>query len=69
MVLKIYGTIPSPPAQIVYLTLKEIGIPYELIIVNTAEKEQKTPAYIAKQPFGQVPLLVSHTFSFPSAAI
>ena len=69
MVLKIYGTIPSPPAQIVYLTLKEIGIPYELIIVNTAEKEQKTPAYIAKHPFGQVPLLVSHTFSFPSAAI
>jgi glutathione S-transferase len=37
----------------------EIGVPYELVVVNLMKSEQKAPEYMEKQPFGQVPYIVS----------
>ena len=30
---------------------------YKLVTINLAEKEHKTPEYLAKQPFGVIPYL------------
>lgn len=60
MVLKFYTdpVVGGGPA-IVGLTLVEKQVPYEHVPVNLDVKEHKTPEYMAKHPFGQVPMIVS----------
>jgi glutathione S-transferase len=60
MVLKLY-TRPEVGggSAIVALTLVEKHVPYEHVPVNMDAKEHKTPEYMAKHPFGQVPMIVS----------
>lgn len=49
----------STCTQRVAIVCKEIGIDYELTIVDMANGEHKTPDYVEnKQPFGAVPVLV-----------
>ncbi|CAI5479658.1 unnamed protein product [Closterium sp. Yama58-4] len=56
--LKLYGMGYSPFVRRVLLTLHELGIEdYEWEQVNAPKGEARTPAYLAKQPFGKVPLL------------
>ncbi|CAI5527201.1 unnamed protein product [Closterium sp. Naga37s-1] len=56
--LKLYGMGYSPFVRRVLLTLHELGIEdYEWEQVNAPNGEARTPAYLAKQPFGKVPLL------------
>jgi len=38
--------------------LEEIGTPYELVTLDLAKNEQKTPAHLAVHPHGAVPALV-----------
>lgn len=61
--LKLYGFTSSTCTRLVALVCKEKDIPYELISVNLAKGEQKNPAFMANQPFGQVPYIVSPTLS------
>jgi glutathione S-transferase len=61
--LKLYGFTSSTCTRLVALVCKEKDIPYELISVNLAKGEQKNPAFVANQPFGQVPYIVSPTLS------
>lgn len=42
----------------VRLLLSLLGVPYESVAVDLAAGEQHTPAYLARNPFGQVPTLV-----------
>lgn len=50
--------------------LEEIGAPYELIRVDLAKGEQKTPAYLKLHPHGAVPVFVDGDLTlFESAAI
>lgn len=42
----------------VRLLLSILGLPYESVAVDLAAGEQHTPAYLALNPFGQVPTLV-----------
>ncbi|KAJ7323355.1 glutathione S-transferase [Mycena albidolilacea] len=58
MVLKLYTDpdVGGGPA-IVGLTLVEKHVPYEHVPVNIDAKEHKTPEYMAKHPFGQVPMI------------
>jgi glutathione S-transferase len=63
MVLKIYGVLKSTCCQRVATILGEKNVPYELIEVNFAEREHKSPEYLAKQPFGQVPYIVCDSCS------
>ena len=44
------------------LMLSLLGLPAELITVNLAQKEHKQPAFLAKNRFGQVPVLEDGAF-------
>ncbi len=37
--------------------LEELGVPYELVRLDTAKGETKTPQHLARQPLGHVPAL------------
>ncbi|KAI5119671.1 hypothetical protein M0805_009616 [Coniferiporia weirii] len=60
MVPKIYGGPSSPFVQIVTVTLKELGVSYE--IVPLGYDQFKTAEHLARQPFGQVPVLEEDGF-------
>ncbi len=54
----IYGHPASTCTQRVLLALAEKGVTdYELKIVDLSKGEHKQPEYLAKQPFGQIPVL------------
>ncbi|KAG2074852.1 glutathione S-transferase [Suillus decipiens] len=55
--VKLYGFSPSTCTRLVALICKEKHIPYELIPVNLAKGEQKHLAFVANQPFGQIPYI------------
>lgn len=59
MVLKIYGEWVAC-VQRIACVLNEKGVPYETIPVSMAKGEHKSPEYLEKQPFGQVPYIVSY---------
>lgn len=57
MVLKLYAAPLSTASLRVAIVLHEKGVPFEYIPVNLAQKEQKTPEFLEKHPFGQVPVI------------
>ncbi|KAJ6538086.1 glutathione S-transferase [Mycena capillaripes] len=58
MVLKLYGSPSSGGGTAsVAMVLVEKQIPFEYIPVNLSAGEQKTAEYLAKNPFGQAPVL------------
>jgi len=57
MVLKLYGSPKSPWFRLVVTILHEKQVPFEHVAVDLSKGENKTPEYLAKQPFGQVPCL------------
>jgi len=57
MVLKLYGTTSSPYARIVAAVLVEKQVPFELVVVDFSNRENKSPEYLSKQPFGQIPYI------------
>jgi glutathione S-transferase len=70
MVFKLHGVARSGCAQRVLVVLKEKNVPYELIRVDYLAKEHKGPAYLANQPFGQMPYIDDDGFIlFESRAI
>lgn len=60
MVVKLYGDVRSSCTQRALTILKEKDVPFEYHHVDFAKGEQKSPEYLAKQPFGQLPYLVSN---------
>jgi glutathione S-transferase len=58
MVLKLYGIYRSPWVRLVAAVLLEKQVEFELVPVNLANGEHKTPEYLAKHPFGQIPYIV-----------
>ena len=61
MVVKIYGF--NPP---IFMTCKELDIPYEYVPVKTSEREHKSEQWLANMhPFGQVPVMIVCLY-FPS---
>jgi len=70
MVLTLYGFATSTCTRRVAVVCKELGIPYEFVAVNRAADEHKTPAYLERQPFGQVPVIDDDGFKlYESRAI
>ncbi|KAJ6484082.1 thioredoxin-like protein [Mycena sanguinolenta] len=45
------------PRVIVAVLLAEKQIPFELVVVDMATKQHKTPEYLAMNPFGEVPVI------------
>jgi hypothetical protein len=58
MVLKLYGTGQSTCTRRVATVLHEKNIAFELVVVDLMKGEHKSPEYLKKQPFGQVPYIV-----------
>jgi glutathione S-transferase len=58
MVMKLYGHPFSTCTNRVLAVLKETNTPYEFVMVDMMKGAHKAPEHIAKQPFGQVPILV-----------
>ncbi|KIJ32241.1 hypothetical protein M422DRAFT_783510 [Sphaerobolus stellatus SS14] len=70
MVLTLVGHPLSTCTRRVALVAKEVGIPYEIVPVDFAKGEHKSPEFLAKQPFGQVPYIDDDGFTlFESRAI
>ncbi|PIA33051.1 hypothetical protein AQUCO_04200063v1 [Aquilegia coerulea] len=55
--VKVYGMPLSSCTARVLTCLIEKGVEYELITLNLAVGEHKQPSFLAKQPFGQIPVL------------
>lgn len=50
--------------------LEELGVPYELTLIDLAKAEHKTPEHLARHPHGSVPVLeVDGVTMFESAAM
>ncbi len=60
--LKLHGNPNTICSQRVTTILLEKGIPFEVIPVDFSKKEQKSPEYLALQPFGKVPVLEDNGF-------
>ena len=56
----LHGSFRSGPTYKVGLMLALAGEPFDYVHVNMREGEHKQPAYLAKQRFGQVPLLLDN---------
>jgi glutathione S-transferase len=57
MVLKLYGAPTSTCSQRVATVLYEKKVPYQFIPIDLTRGEHKTPQYLEKQPYGQVPYI------------
>lgn len=62
MVLKFYTNALSPPCKVVEAVLHEKQIPFEFIKIEFTSAEHKKPEYLEKNPFGQIPCIVSVLF-------
>ena len=67
--LKFYYNLAPNPTKVA-LALEEMGLPYELVPVDTRKGEQHTPAFLAVNPNAKVPAIVDDgTAIFDSNAI
>ncbi|KAJ7315798.1 thioredoxin-like protein [Mycena albidolilacea] len=62
MVLKLFGMPMATCARRVATILVEKKVPFEFVLVDFSKAEHKSPAYLASQPFGQVPYIDDEGF-------
>ncbi|RLN22192.1 putative glutathione S-transferase GSTF1 isoform X1 [Panicum miliaceum] len=55
MAMKVYGPAASTNVARVLVCLEEVGAEYEVVPVDMPSSEHKSPAHVARNPFGQVP--------------
>jgi glutathione S-transferase len=68
--LNLYGNPMSTCTRVVLMTLAETGTPYEMHTLDFAKAEHKSPAHVARQPFGRIPAIEDDGFEmFESRAI
>jgi glutathione S-transferase len=53
-----FYTNPMSRGRIVHWLLEELGVPYEMKILDFEKREHKTPEYLAINPMGKVPAIV-----------
>lgn len=58
MVLTLYGNAMSTCTRRVATVAKIAGVDFKFVEIDFAKGEHKSPAFIEKQPFGQVPYIV-----------
>lgn len=49
---------PSNASMVPHLALEELGVPYELVLVDRNERAHQSPAYLALNPNGLIPVFV-----------
>jgi len=52
---------PGNASLIPHLLLEELGVPFELVLVDRASRAHKSPAYLELNPNGLIPVLVETT--------
>jgi glutathione S-transferase len=55
--MRLYDFLPSGNGYKVRLTLRWLGIPFEYREIDILKGESRTPAFLAMNPFGQIPVL------------
>ncbi|MEM7467448.1 MAG: glutathione S-transferase family protein [Pseudomonadota bacterium] len=55
-----FYTAPTANGWKVSIALEELGIEYQTKFLRFAENEQKTPAFLALNPNGRIPVIVDH---------
>ncbi|KAI3682753.1 hypothetical protein L1987_82973 [Smallanthus sonchifolius] len=55
MAIKLYGAAGSTTTLRVQACLAEKDLHYEFVSINMSDKEHKTPEFLSRNPFGQVP--------------
>ncbi len=55
--LRLYDYLPSGNGYKVRLLLTQLGKPYELVQMDIAKRETRTPEFLAKNPNGRIPCL------------
>ncbi|CAN7146945.1 glutathione S-transferase [Trinickia sp. LjRoot230] len=65
--MKLYSFRLSGHAHRTHLFLSILGLEYETIEVNVRAGEQKSPAYLSLNPFGQVPVLIDGDAVIPDS--
>ena len=60
---------PSPNPWKVSILLEELGLPYNLIPVNTHRSEQHKPEFLALNPNAKVPVIVDHDTNGESVTV
>jgi glutathione S-transferase len=59
--MKLYGFPPTRSIRALW-TLRELGVDFELVIVNLAAGEHRRPEFLAINPAGKLPVLVDDRF-------
>jgi glutathione S-transferase len=55
--IRLYDFLPSGNGYKIRLLLHQLAIPYELVEMDITRGETRTPAFLAKNPNGRIPLL------------
>ena len=55
--VKVYGWAMSPFVARALLCLEEAGVDYELVPMSREAGDHRQPDFLARNPFGQVPVL------------
>ena len=58
MVLTLYGGPLTTCSKRVALILHEKQVPFKFVEIDLRTGQHKSPAFLEKQPFGQVPVIV-----------
>jgi glutathione S-transferase/GST-like protein len=53
-------TAATPNGHKVSIALEELGLPYQLRVLDLAAGEQKRPDFLALNPNGRIPVIVDH---------
>ena len=59
--MQLYDFLPSGNGYKVRFTLRWLGIPFEYREIDILKGESRTPSFLAKNPFGQIPVLELET--------
>jgi glutathione S-transferase len=54
--IRLYGAGPSRWVKC-YWTLRELDVPFEPVVVSIQKGETRSPEFLAKNPFGKIPVL------------
>ncbi len=60
---------PSNASMIPHIVLEELGVPFELVLVDRSQNQQKSPAYLKLNPNGKIPTLVETTPGKPDLVL
>lgn len=55
--IKLYGTRLSGHVHRVRLFLTMLGLPFEIVELDLRKRDHRTPEFLARNPFGQVPVI------------